>query len=223
MLTVLCALGIWQLRRLEWKRDLIAKVVERLAAEPIPFDEAAARADAGEDMEYQPVRLGGAYRHDLAAHVFGTLNGAPGYYAFAPLSAPSRSSGSRRFVYVNRGFVPQSVRQTGGTDPAGEIIVVGLFREAETPTGLASVLQPKDQLKDNLYFVRDPRVLARQVGIKAPAYYIDSNGLEHAGDWPKGGTTRVEFSNRHLGYALTWFGLAASLLVVFAAYSLRKD
>ncbi len=39
------------------------------------------------------------------------------------------------------------------------------------------------------------------------------------GGWPKGGTTRLELPNRHLEYALTWYGLAAALIGVFAVFA----
>ncbi len=42
------------------------------------------------------------------------------------------------------------------------------------------------------------------------------------GGWPKGGTTRLQLTNRHLEYALTWYGLAATLIAVFAAYAATR-
>jgi surfeit locus 1 family protein len=42
------------------------------------------------------------------------------------------------------------------------------------------------------------------------------------GGFPKGGTTRLELPNRHLEYALTWYGLAAALVVIFAAFAITR-
>ncbi len=229
-LAVLCSLGAWQLRRLEWKRALIEATEQKRAAAPMPFDEAAARADAGEKMDYQPVYLDGAFANDLESLVFGTYEGAPGVYVFTPLATRDPAAGlrdsGRRFIYVNRGFAPQDfrdpeTRRDGVVE--GDIRVEGLFRSAEVKRGFEKWLQPKDQPEDNLYFVRDPRVIAAEREIEAPPYYVDSFGRENAGAWPKGDVTRVEFSNRHLEYALTWFGLAAALIGVFAVYSLKRD
>ncbi len=47
--------------------------------------------------------------------------------------------------------------------------------------------------------------------------FVDAEG-EAPGGWPKGGVTRVNLPNRHLEYAITWFGLAGALAAVFAAY-----
>ncbi|MGE0410058.1 MAG: SURF1 family protein [Amphiplicatus sp.] len=219
-LAILVSLGVWQLQRREWKLDLIAHAEARLAEAPIPFDNAVERAAAGENMEYAPVSATGVYAHDLAARVFGTLDGEAGFFLFTPLDAPA-AAGGRRFVYVNRGFVPERVAGAA-SEPRGEVVVNGLFRRAETPSGLAALFRPDDEPADNLWFARDPLRLAVRHGIETAPYYIDSSGAENSGAWPKGGTTRLDFPNRHLEYALTWFGLAAALAGVYAAASFER-
>ncbi|MDZ7628872.1 MAG: SURF1 family protein [Parvularculaceae bacterium] len=217
-LAILCSLGAWQLQRLAWKKELIAKTEARLAAAPIPLDEALKRAAAGEDLEYQPVFAEGAYRYELAALVFGTQDGKPGALVFTPLER--RTS----VLYVNRGFAPQDdANGAARTGPTGPVRVEGLFRSAEVKRGFEAALAPEDQPADNLYFARDPKALAAAYGLDVPAYYIDSFGSESAAPWPRGGLTRVEFSNRHFEYALTWFGLAGALVAVYFAYSVRRD
>lgn len=222
---ILIALGAWQLRRLEWKEGLIAQVEARVSAAPISFAEAAARARAGETMEYAPVVARGVYAHDLETRVFTVQDGAPGVLVFTPLDAPA-PDGGRRFIYVNRGFAPQAyatpeARPDGQTP--GEVVVRGLFRAPERLSGLAKWLRREDQSADGLWFVRDPRRFADAAGVSAPAHYIDSSGAENPARWPEGGTTRLDFRNRHLEYALTWFGLAAALLAVWLAFSLPKS
>lgn len=242
---VLVALGVWQLERRDWKLDLIEKSEARLAAAPIDFDEAVARALAGEDMEYQPVIVAGVYAHDLEAPVFGTLGGEAGAYIFTPLDAPDGQPGAlsgevetgsapesatnqesgRRFIYVNRGFVPQKLLAPA-TRPEGEVggnvTVRGLFRSAEHRSGFAKLLGADDQPGQNLWFLRNPQKLAARHNIDTVPYYIDSSGAENAAAWPKGGTTQLDFFNRHLEYALTWFALAGVLLGVYGAFSLKR-
>lgn len=225
-LAILSSLGVWQLQRLEWKRGLIAQMTERLSADPVPYDDAAAREAAGENMEYQPVFQDGVYAHDLETAVFGTYDGAPGVYVFTPLDAADPATGGRRFIYVNRGFAPQEFRDPATRaegEVAGEIRVEGLFRHAERRRGFEKWLAPEDQPQDNLYFIRDPKILAARHSIATPDFYIDSFGRENRGPWPKGGLTRVDLPNRHFEYALTWFGLAAALIGVFIAFSLKRD
>ncbi len=215
---LLLSLGMWQLHRLAWKDALIAKVEARTNSAPIPFTDAVRRADAGEDMEYAPVVMQGSLLEQKQARVFGTYDGAPGVYVFTPLETRGVS------VYVNRGFAPQSVAGDDCfCDPNGndEDRVTGYFRTAEQPSPPASWFQLRGKSADGLWFIRDPAAFAAEAEIAAAPYYIDQ--FEVIGrDWPKGGTTRLEFSNRHFEYALTWFGLAATLAGVWLAFSLQK-
>ncbi|HNR76605.1 MAG TPA: SURF1 family protein [Parvularculaceae bacterium] len=224
-LAILISLGVWQLQRLEWKRGVIAQMTERLSAAPIAFDDAMSREAAGENMEYQPVFLEGVYAHDLETRVFGTYDGAAGVYVFTPLDAADPATGARRFVYVNRGFAPQDFRDPetrAAGQVEGELRIEGLFRRAERKRGFEKSLAPKDQPQDNLYFIRDPEILAARHSIETPPFYVDSNGRENPAAWPKGGLTRIDIPNRHFEYALTWFGLAAALIGVFLAFSLKR-
>lgn len=220
-LAILISLGAWQLQRLEWKRAIVAQISERLASAPIAFKEAAARDEAGENMEYQPVYVDGVYANDMETPVFGTYEGAAGVYVFTPFALSGDG-----YVFINRGFAPQDVRARSaraGGDVVGEVRVNGLLRHAERRVSFAKWLAPKDQPDDNLFFTRDPETLAAARGIDASKFYIDSSGKESAAPWPKGGLTRIDIPNRHLEYALTWFGLAAALISVFAVFSFRRD
>jgi surfeit locus 1 family protein len=214
-LGVLVALGTWQLKRLEWKQDLIARVEARISSPPIPFEEAVRRAEAGENMEYAPVALSGRMEKGRVAKVFGSYEGEAGVYVFVPVS-----TGDGGAVYVNEGFAPQAMRDALDGE-AGEETVTGLLRYAEAPSPPASWFQTKGKSADGLWFIRDPRAFADEAGIDASPYYVDRFAIEGR-DWPKGGTTRLEFSNRHFEYALTWYGLAAALIGVWVVFSLKK-
>lgn len=215
VLAALIALGTWQLQRLRWKEDLIARVEARVSAEPIPFDEAVRRAEAGENMEYAPVVISGRIDPARAADVFGTYEGEAGVYTFVPLAADGGQ------VYVNEGFTPQALAAETAA-PAPEVEqAIGLFRYAEKPAPPASWFRPAGKSVDGLWFVRDPEAFAAEAGWAASPFYIDRFAVEGR-DWPKGGTTRLAFSNRHLEYALTWYGLAGALIAVWLAFSLKK-
>jgi surfeit locus 1 family protein len=43
-----------------------------------------------------------------------------------------------------------------------------------------------------------------------------------AGGLPKGGVTRLSLPNRHLEYALTWYGLAATLVGVYLGFAISR-
>ena len=219
MLALLITLGSWQLRRLAWKEGLIAQVEARTNADPIPFAEALQRAEAGENMEYTPVKFSGKIDAGNEANVFGSYEGAAGAFVFAPAL-----NAAGYVVYVNEGFAPLALIDDMQSSAAGtsEGIITGLFRSAEKPTPPASWFQPQGKSADGLWFIRDPRSFSAEAGIEAPSYYIDQFAVEGR-EWPKGGTTRLEFNNRHLEYALTWFGLAAALVGVWLSFSLKKQ
>ena len=70
--------------------------------------------------------------------------------------------------------------------------------------------------------MRDPQTMAqvRGWGPVAP-FYIDQEAPVPAGGLPRPGPLAVQLRNDHLGYALTWFGLAAALAAVFAVWASR--
>ena len=215
----LLSLGNWQLKRLAWKQDLIAKVETSQGASPIAFEVAAARADAGENIEYTPVRLIGSFHSEKEQLVFGSNGGISGVFVFAPLQTQSGD-----LVFVNQGFVANGVSDWEcfcDADGPAAFEVTGLFRNREKLSPPASWFVPTTKPADGLWLVRDPLKFAAAAMIEAQPYYVDGFAVEGV-DWPKGGTTRLDFSNRHLDYALTWFAAAAALIGVWVAFSLQK-
>lgn len=195
-------LGTWQVQRLAWKRDLIQRVEARIHAPPVPaplrpqWPQLEAR-----DIEYRRVRAHGVFLHDLETLVDALTVRGPGAWVITPL----RTAGG--IILVNRGFVPPEHRdpdtRAAGQIP-GEVTVTGLARLSE-PEG--RLLRPNDPAADR-WFSRDVPAIARsrQLGEVAP-YFIDAEAQPSA--LPIGGMTMVQFRNAHLGYAATWFALAA--------------
>lgn len=220
-LVILLGLGTWQLERLNWKNDLIARVEERVGepARPAPGEDEWARVSYEHD-EYRHVTATGRFRHDLEVQVYALLDtdngavGGPGYWVLTPLVAADGSA-----ILVNRGFVPRdrrapATRAEGQED--GLVTVTGLLRMPEQPT----LFTPDNDPASETWFVRDPMAIAAARGIARVApFMIDADAAPNRGGLPIGGRTRITFPNRHLEYALTWYGLAATLVGVFAAYA----
>ena len=219
-LAILLGLGNWQLERRSWKLALIESVEAGVSATPIHFDAAVRAAQAGDQMEYRSVKLTGKLSPGFVANVFGAYDGDAGAFVFLPMTTPTGA-----VVYVNLGFQKQGVEdgdQFGGAANGLETTeVIGLLRYAERPRPPAAWFRPTGKTGDGLWFVRDPERFAQDAGIDASPYYIDQFAVPGR-EWPKGGTTRLDFNNRHLEYALTWFGLAGALVGVWIAFSLRK-
>lgn len=211
---ILISLGVWQLRRLAWKENLIAEIEARanVASQPVP--------GAGEwqklrpeDYEYRHVLAHGTFENDKEALLFHSGK-EPGFHVLTPLRL--RSGG---YIIVNRGFVPvdrkeQSSRRAGLI--RGETVVTGLMRQPEA----RNLFTPPDNPAAGEYFTSDPVAIAKHFGLTSAApFTIDADAAPISGGWPRGGTTALKLPNNHLSYALTWFGLALALLGVFAAYA----
>jgi surfeit locus 1 family protein len=220
---VLLGLGGWQLQRLSWKEALIAAVAERAGrpAEPPPVEADWPRLDPSA-LEYRHVVVSGTFRHQDEALVFTYLGeprgpaGGPGFWVMTPLVLRDGS-----IIIVNRGFVPQEradpARRAEG-QLAGEVEVVGLLRWSEDRNWFT----PADDPSANRWFTRDPQAIGRARGLDRVAPFTVDAEATAPGGLPQGGETRLNFSNRHLEYALTWFGLAVTLLVVAAQVFFRR-
>ena len=221
---ILIALGLWQVQRLGWKQDLIARVNAGLAAPPAPAPGPAEwpALDFAE-RAYQPVTVTGTFderREVYVAYTQTRPNGPFGGIGFLVMTPLLTTEGWT--VYVNRGFVPREQRypnQRPEGSPAGETTVTGLIRAPSR----RSWFTPGDGISDNVWFSRDPELYAETYGApsdEVAPYIIDAlYDPELPGGLPQGGTTIVAFPNNHLGYAITWFGLAAALVGVFFAFA----
>jgi surfeit locus 1 family protein len=226
-LVVLLWLGTWQVERKAWKEALIATVTERFAAPPVRLPPPAEwpRLDPSND-EFRRVGFSAEWLNDKEALVYTTGSSlradaaGPGYWVFTP----ARVLGG--IVMVNRGFVPEG-RQDPATRPdgqtAGPVDIVGVMRWPETP----GLFTPAGDPARNLWFARDPAAMAAAKGLGAVApFYIEQESPSVPGGLPQVGKLQPSLPNNHLGYALTWYGLALVLVVgvgIWAAGRRREN
>ena len=217
---VFVALGVWQLERRVWKLDLIARVESRVHAPAVDApgpDEWPAVNAAG--YEYRHVRLTGRFLDKPATLVRAVTDLGGGYWVLSPLLT------DRGFVVlVNRGFIPPEKKAAfsrAGEAPATETTLTGLLRITEPKGGF---LRSNDPASERWYS-RDVAAIAvrRGLGDVAP-YFVDADAAAANADdgWPRGGLTVIHFRNAHMVYALTWFSLAAMLLLALARPFLGK-
>jgi surfeit locus 1 family protein len=216
LLAVLFAgLGTWQVYRLQWKLDLIARVDSRVHAAPVAPPPVARWAQVTrESDEYRQVRLTGTYLYEFTTPVQALSELGSGYWLITPLCTPDGS-----IVLVNRGFVP--VEQGGpkhypvrraprAACPAGgaPATLTGLLRISEPGGGFLRHNDPAN----NRWYSRDVAAIAASHALSGVApYFVDAaRGQDPAGapDHPTGGLTVISFPNSHLVYALTWYALA---------------
>lgn len=131
---------------------------------------------------------------------------------------PFRLSGSREVVAVSRGFVPEAqklaaMRSAGQID--GETTIVGLVREAEPR---ATFTGANDAAK-NVWYLRHPAELFAAGPVTRATHFVDLLTPIPANGLPQPTAGRIDIPNRHLEYALTWWGLAATLVGVFGGFA----
>jgi surfeit locus 1 family protein len=211
-------LGTWQIQRKAWKEALIATLEQRLSAAPVdlPPREQWGRLDPAKD-EFRHVKFFAAFVPGAEALVYAGSSAlrsdvsGPGYWVLAPARL---SAGG--LIVINRGFVPEG-RQDPATRSGSEIVgnaeLVGVMRWPE-PRGTFS---PKDQPERNLWFVRDPVAIASPKGWGDVApFFIELESPQPPGGLPRAGALKVSLRNEHLQYAITWYGLAVVVVVMFA-------
>jgi surfeit locus 1 family protein len=233
-LAFLLSLGTWQLQRKAWKEQLIATVAARATASPITnatWDTTTCPSGPtitfeSDVCDFRPVALEGTLRSDGERHVFISIPrqasgvGGAGYWIFTPFTLAPPASGE---IYLNRGFVPEAQKATAAR-PTGQVEgaqrITGVLRRTEPRQRFSN---PNDPVK-NVYYVRDPREFG---GLAAAAYrgpspldyYVDQIGPVPPGNLPLPIAGKLDIPNRHLEYALTWYGLAVTLVVLFAVFS----
>lgn len=226
---ILVALGTWQVQRLEWKRDLIARVEARVDAPPVAAPGPATWAGFEMvDWEYRPVTVSGEFGAE-ELHLYFPLTsprgpiGGPGYMVIAPFTTDAGWT-----VLVNRGFVPEDRKDPAsrivpaGADGGRRMTLTGLVRAPEEPT----FVTPDPDLEDNIWFARDRTGMIAALDLDprttAP-YMLDLTAdMTPESGIPQAGETRIAFSNNHLQYALTWYGLAVTCVAVTALFVRRK-
>ena len=205
------ALAAWQLQRLGWKQDLIARVERQLQAEPVAPPPVASKAD-----EYRRVRLRGRFEPREALVQASTELGG-GYWVLAPLRLDDGSA-----VLINRGFVsPERRAPAAHAAPDGPVELTGLLRLTETRGGPLRSNVPAE----GRWYSRDVAGIAAQLGVSgrvAPYFVDEAADPAQPQRWPRPGLTVVRFANNHAVYAATWLALAA-MAAAAAGYLFREE
>ncbi len=215
-LAVLIGLGTWQLERKAWKEDLIATLEQRVSAPPadLPPPQAWDTLRPA-DAEFRRVRLRGVFQDDSA---FLYTSGSalrddvkrPGYFVFSAAELPDG-----RRVVVNRGYTAD--RSAPLASGAAEI--VGYLRWPEDSSWFVA----DRDAGANVWHVRNHLRMAEGLGWGSVApFYIEQESPVPPGGVPHPAALHPNLPNNHLQYALTWYGLAAALLAVFAVWLVRR-
>lgn len=141
-------LGTWQIQRLEWKTDLIAKFEDRLIKPPLPLPPRI-DPDAISEFDYRRVYVTGRFRHDQEMLIGPRMrDGEDGFVVVTPLE---RGDGQST-VLVNRGWISKKLQnQKDRVEglPQGEVTIEGMLREPWKKNMFTPENQPE---KGKFYF-----------------------------------------------------------------------
>lgn len=211
-LAILFGLGGWQLKRLAWKTDLLASIAAAQAEPPRPVTQ---------------VPLTPAYRFrrvildcpGLASAPFIELYAVKDGEAGHRLVSLCSPVGARTQVMVDRGFVADTVSARPAVKPSTAVVhLTGVLREGEKP---GTFTPPTVRA---LFYVRDIDQMALALGARRHPDVMVLAETSSNPEWAALVPTPLppDIPNRHLEYALTWFGLAGALAAVYAALLRRR-
>lgn len=210
---VLLGLGVWQVQRLAWKNELIARAE---AAVRQPASDLPAELGDPAGLAFRRVRVAGSYVAGRAVALgLEKRDGRVG----ARLLVPFRLEDGRT-VLVDRGFVREErLREVlAAPPPAGRRVLEGVLR----PAGGGSWATPGPDLSVPRWYTADTEAIGRHSGLALEPLVLVLERPEDDGQSPaEPGPVAIELPNPHLGYAVTWFGLAAALLVFYILLGLR--
>ena len=209
-LLVLLMLGTWQVQRLHWKTALIEEFKARSTAEAIYPD----FTDA--PIEFQRVEILGRFRHDETVYLTGrTYEGNAGFHI---VTAFESTKGD--VFLVNRGWVSEAYREPEKrpfTMSEDELVLDGIVRLPQRQGQFV----PDNEPERGFWFTMKPDEVASFLGLgeAQQSYYIDA--VRREGEkikLPIAAEVKIEVRNSHLNYAVTWYGIALSLIGVYFAY-----
>ncbi|MFK4058973.1 SURF1 family protein [Brevundimonas sp. NPDC046655] len=213
LLGVLLALGVWQVQRMQWKEGLIAGAEAAAGQPPLPLEEALKL----ENPEFRRVLL---TCRGLAAAPYVELQSIENSDAGVRLVSACAVEGGPTLL-VDRGFVSAdiSARPSVMADDTMPVVITGVLRRAPAP----SALTPPPA--EGRFYGRDAEAMARALKVEGPISPFTVFATTSTNpDWAalKPSAPPAAFTNNHLGYALTWFGLAAALIAFYVVLLRRR-
>lgn len=215
---VLCGLGTWQIQRLHWKEGLIAERTAATSGAPVALPRSL---DDARSLDFHRIEARGQflYDHEIPVHGIERQGGAAGYLLMTPLRLADGAA-----VLVERGWVPTEKRDAAtraAGNPPGTVSVDGLLRLA--PAEKPGWFLPANDPGRGEWFWIDLPAIAQAAGVpEALPFYLEAGPAPNPGGLPVGGQANTELRNDHLQYAITWFALAATLVVIYVLL-LRRE
>ena len=193
---VFVSLGTWQIIRLNWKNNLIFEIENSLKNPPVELSninhENYLRVKTSGDIDFEKQ----IYLYNL------NENGTPGFEVINPLSVNQKN------YLINRGWIPFEKKGMQEINEFDEKNIVGTLKLQ----GRKNIFKPDNDIEKNYWFSLDREDIMKFTGKEFSEYIIYLNGDYK---FPKPKKITANISNNHKKYAITWFSLAISILLLY--------
>ena len=193
---VFIGLGTWQIIRLNWKNNLILEIENSLKNPPVEL------AQSNKE-NFLKIKTSGTIDFDKQIYLY-NLNesGTPGFEVINPITI-----GDENFL-INRGWIPFEKKGTQEINVFDQKNIIGTLRLQ----GRKNIFKPDNDLDENYWFSLNREDILKFTGKNFSKYiiYLDGNY-----QFPKPKKITANISNNHQKYAITWFSLALSILLLY--------
>jgi len=193
---VFISLGSWQIVRLNWKNNIIFEIENSLKNPPVKLTESTKK-------NYLKIKTSGSIDFGKQIYLY-NLNdkGTPGFEVINPISIDGKN------YLINRGWIPFDKKDSQEINFFDENNIVGILKIQ----GRKNIFKPENDIEENYWFSLNRDDLAKFTGKEFSKYiiYLDGN---YQLPTPKKITANI--SNNHKKYAITWFSLAISILLLY--------
>ena len=196
IILVLISLGSWQLYRLSWKLDLIKQIEDSLKDKPVELSEV-------EEKNFLRVKTSGEINFQKQIYLYNlNQNGKPGFEVISPILINNKN------YLINRGWIPFDKKNKSEINLINQKYIIGTLKIQSK----ANSFKPKNDIKKNYWFTLNRNDIYNYTGKKFSKYIIYLNG-DYSLPKPKVVTAKI--SNNHKKYAITWFSMAISILLIY--------
>ena len=193
---VFVALGSWQIIRLNWKNNLILEIENSLKNPPVKL--------TNSNLEnYLKIKTSGSIDLEKQIYLY-SLNdtGTPGFEVINPILINDTN------YLINRGWIPFEKKNSQEINVFDENDIIGTLKLQ----GRKNIFKPDNDLEENYWFSLNREDILKFTGKEFSKYIIYLNGNYQV---PKPKKITANISNNHQKYALTWFSLAISILLLY--------
>ena len=192
----LLSLGFWQVYRLNWKLELIEQIENSLKNEPVELTSI-------EKKNYLRIKTSGEIDFDKQIYLY-NLNdaGKPGFEVINPIKI-----GDENYL-MNRGWIPFEKKDQPEITLVDQNQIVGTLMLQTKP----STFKPENDIDKNYWFTLNREDISKFTGRNFSEYVIYLNGDYKI---PKPRVITAKISNNHKKYAITWFSMAISILLIY--------